>query len=515
LADWLKPIVLDGKEYRASQLRLHSFDLKKDPLSNYLGQFPSQNADLLIGYSDSIPAAIGQKPWKGKLNCHVVDFLNTRYCDSILFVQGMIHPLRWMQIDLTPIEITDSLLLPKNKPAWHKTSGKQSLQFKVNQPELNTSDTLSQANFLHILNQLRSLLTQNEVRIHSISIRGSASPEGSYKRNKNLAQARAQYVYQSLINDSIVEKKLKKYNKIQHQISSEVHTWKEVLELVKQNETDGFIPSNEMIKAKYLPFFRQVSYSIEFTVFRTLNKQELFEEFATHPDNLSEHDYYRLIQYSRTDSGSNHPTTRTFIRRALDQFPEHWWFRNEAFRMTWAQDSMDLAMQFISIKPLSRPNEITYNLALAYWEKNQLEQADQYLRECLKSSHQPLQQLAEKKWGQLLSLRGDYQCAWPIMSKEAGLNRILLRLALHQNELAYREMLVELKTPAPGNILKTEDPYFAGKEHYILAICAHRTNHLEEALFNLQTAIQINPKWKDIVSTDGDLMDLIPLLKTH
>ena len=468
----------------------------------------------MIGYKDSVPIAIGKRPWKGQLNCYVVDFKNTKYRDSVQFVRGITDPIRWLQSNLDPIEIQDSIWIPHQQPGWHRESGKQSLQFKVNRPELDTTDSLSQMRFMLILKQLRYLLEQPEVRIHSLSIRGFASPDGKQASNERLAYARAMYVFNALIQDSVVKQKLHAYPKISHQIRGQVHSWEDAFALAHAAEDTTCSSITDPRFRTYLAQLRYVAYEIEYHIYRLLSIPELTEHLHKRPEILSEHDFYRLVLHEQSNpQGKTQHATSVLLQQALTRYPSNWWFRNEIFRALWAQDSCNAGLTYLMPDSCSRPEEVNYNLALSARKRHNYTLALKYLEPCLNSSLASIRNRAELLWADIMAMEGDYPAAWSVLSKEAGINRILLRLAMHQNEEAYQEMKRELISPGTRTSLPGKEVSPAGLREYIMAICAHRTHHLEESIAYLQEAVQINPQWTETAKNDGDLMDIISLIK--
>ena len=171
------------------------------------------------------------------------------------------------------------------------TKGDVNLTFRVNKSDLNLADGDNREELNRLISRLHQVENDPNARLKSFSITGTASPEGNYERNKQLAQKRMASAM------SLIVKELNESTRrqIDMHTTASVETWDRVVYLLRADnkirESDAIqeiidkYPDNpnrqsrnvvslpfyrSLITSRYLPRLRRVSYELLFSQYRYL-----------------------------------------------------------------------------------------------------------------------------------------------------------------------------------------------------------------------------------------------------
>ncbi|MBR4565523.1 MAG: hypothetical protein IKO17_01080 [Prevotella sp.] len=311
------PIIYEGTEYHALQNKRMGYNYDK-------------NDSLSIGYNDDRVIIPGQetiitasvpmkkpnhkKMYKGPYRVSVEDYHHVYFQE---FIEGdclQINPFKLM--DFTPalgeLELSEEFKEPAQSQ-FGEAKKALNLRYDVGKFEF-IDDSLNRATLNDIIEELNSY---GKYLIH-YDIEGFASPDGTYKKNEELARKRADNAVQA-ISRGVTAKVTKP------RVSVKVCTWDEVVEeLNRRGKTEiaeaikGIIQTNKNENAVYaavkaLPDYqelvvpvlesqRKMNCSVMFRRPHILNEQEVVEQYfhdkkVPEKDrfSFSEGDYFNLL----------------------------------------------------------------------------------------------------------------------------------------------------------------------------------------------------------------------------
>ena len=189
---FMKPIILDGPEYRMTQERRMNYDLNNDPLEKLVSgtRLSDQRMDIPWNASVRIPDP------KQNYSCFAVFRLedyNTIYYEKQNKISSCNarRPLKFLEYHLDQYEMDPTLYMRRAKRELRNTATSLSLTFLLGRAELDNENPENE----RLLNQLREdlmlIVNGEDSKLKEIKVTGVSSPDGSYQTNKELAQRRA------------------------------------------------------------------------------------------------------------------------------------------------------------------------------------------------------------------------------------------------------------------------------------------------------------------------------------
>lgn len=526
---FMRPMVIDGEKYNISQDRMYGFDMTKDPLNKFIvveSDKTLKNTHI-VTYRDSLEIADTKKDYYAKVYLTVEDYNKVRKYDTLIIAKGVLNHIRFLDYCFAPMSITSGSNIPEPELRPFVDSGEAKISFKTGGRTIDTDDILNEIELRKITDRLASLKNDDVMSIKSISILGTASPEGNSKINIALANARAQEIL-NRVTEILPKETL---DQISLKSSSQVMDWNKIAELmdadgrteesaiirntIKNNKS--VIKQNVLMKKtkvykiaaeEYFPRLRSVFYTIEYAVTRPLNDDEIEELYKTSPEMMSRYNYYRLISTSKDDK-----RILKLSAEAMKLFPTFLYAANEyvaaKLRLEPVCNNIEMALSKTStttkksdeLMPVldafsitgASEYEVIWNQILAAIRDNKIDDAAQL--------YQTLGRYVDKDgtMGVIISaIQGDYKNAYEMAQPMGGLNEVLMVIALKQYNYAYKKLLKMGTSPV---VL------------YLRAITANQLDNISDAMTSMKAAIEADPRLREIARVDAMAIDLLNLIE--
>lgn len=504
---FLKPLVYDGKRYNITQERMYDFKPESDPLSRYVTlKNQSAGGDDIITWSDSVYLKNPEQDFYCDMMMAMEDYNKVFYRDTTRIARGTINPLRFFRYSILGSEVKDSTYFPTPEMQMRDTKGDVKITFRVNEStlDMNYADNRREMNAL--LAQLKQFEDNPDAAIKSFAINGTASPEGSYDHNVDLSKKRMRSAL-NIINENL-SPSTRRY--IEMTSDAKVENWEALVDILRaENENDkadeiesilkkhsGIAAQgnaikrlpyyNSVLREKYLPKLRRVSYEYITSEFRYLTDDEIAEVYATKPNTLTRYEFFRLYRYMAKTPEEK----ETYLKKALEVHPKFLVAANDLSAMYLERNEPHPELLEPFVKPGAKkiPTEAKSNLVAAYLATQQYLRADSIAEELPDTPEYHKTKLYVDV------LNGRFDNAIQEISEESPVNEVVLLLALKANDRAWT-MAQKL-----GN---------SPEEEYLKAIAANRVDEYMAAMSHLENALRLKPELRDIAKIDGDIIELL------
>ena len=502
---FLSPLVFDGQEYAITQERMYDYDVKQDPLAQYVKiKASSSRKDDLVGYNDSIYVENPNDDFRCDMMVAMENYNRVLYRDTFVIARGVVNPLRFLEYEIPGSAVKNESFFPQPEMQLRDTKGDVNLTFPVNKSQLNLNDGNNREEMNRLIARLRAVENDPNARLKSFSIAGTASPEGNYAKNEQLAQQRMSSAMELVLQE------LNESTRRQLEIGTKasVETWDRVVALLradgKSQEADAIQavidkypddPNRQsrgvvvlpfyrpLITEQYLPQLRRVSYELLFSQYRYLTDDEIKELYRENSGDLTRNEFWRL--YNMADSKAER---EAICRRALEVYPKFLVAATDLAAMLIEQGKPDaeLLVPYLGMKEI--PDETRLNQVIAWLSVGKFVQADSLAAEL------PDTGAYHKAKVYSAALNGRYEEVIQEISAESPFNEVLMLLAIKANDQAWE------KAKLLGN---------SARENYIKAVAANRVDEVVLALSYLESAFKKDPSLRDIASIDGDVLDLL------
>ena len=502
---FLSPLVFDGQEYAITQERMYDYDVKQDPLAQYVKiKASSSRKDDLVGYNDSTYVENPNDDFRCDMMVAMENYNRVLYRDTFVIARGVVNPLRFLEYGVPGSAVKNESFFPQPEMQVRDTEGDVNLTFPVNKSQLNLNDGNNREEMNRLIARLRAVENDPNARLKSFSIAGTASPEGNYAKNEQLAQQRMSSAMELVLQE------LNESTRRQLEIGTKasVETWDRVVALLradgKSQEADAIQavidkypddPNRQsrgvvalpfyrpLITEQYLPQLRRVSYELLFSQYRYLTDDEIKELYRENSGDLTRNEFWRL--YNMADSKAER---EAICRRALEVYPKFLVAATDLAAMLIEQGKPDaeLLVPYLGMKEI--PDETRLNQVIAWLTVGKFVQADSLAAEL------PDTGAYHKAKVYSAALNGRYEEVIQEISAESPFNEVLMLLAIKANDQAWE------KAKLLGN---------SARENYIKAVAANRVDEVVLALSYLESALKKDPSLRDIASIDGDVLDLL------
>lgn len=214
-------------------------------------------------------------------------------------------------------------------------NGSAFIDFPVNQTVINPSYRNNEAELAKIIGTIDSVKQNKDITIKSISIKGFASPEGSYSNNTRLAQGRTEALKEYVENlyhfgRGFIKTDFEPEDWAgleRYVIASSLAHKDEILEAIRSDKDpdtkEWIIKSkwkddyNFLLKNCY-PALRHSDYTIEYEIRSYSTADEIEPVFRTAPQNLSLEEFYILAQSFESGSEQFNDLFETAVRMYPD-----------------------------------------------------------------------------------------------------------------------------------------------------------------------------------------------------
>ena len=520
---FFRPVVIDGENYHINHQRYYSFGDSNDKLADYVVTNELNQTDHIYFYKDSLYIEPTDFEHDYKSDCFIgINGLfrketsrlggKTDYSDTLTIARGTKNPLRFLEYNIEPQDLTDTTFIPKPEMKLLMDAGVSKINFVLGKAKVDEKDPESVQNIQSIKQKIQNILNNEFATLKSIEIAGYASPEGSYKQNLALAKDRTELILKDVA--SSLDPSIAKY--VELTSTSVVEPWSKVANILRDSDPelagyidelvytysdthDRIIPHMRKHK-KYrstllnetLPSLRKVEYTLNYSEFRKLKDHEIWDRYNKKTEEISRYEYWRLI-----DTAPDSLSRYALINEGLEHYPNFTYVANELAVQLIKRDSINLDILKPSLGKKA-PDEVIYNQALMALGSREVAMADSLA--CLlpeKPSTAYLKSITA-------ALAGDYDRAYPMIASGGGLNEVLLLLCMDRNATAKTKCEEMMTLPEYSK---------NAKFWYVHAICANRHDDIFTAMISLETALGLDPELEEIARLDSDMMDVIELVR--
>lgn len=520
---YFRPVVIDGFNYHINQQRYFSFDSSKDRLADYVVTNELSQNDNIYSYKDSLYVDPKNVNNDFRSDCYIaINGLfkreNTRpgakkdYEDTLLIAKGTVNPLRFIEYNIDPQELTDTNLIPKPEMKLLMDAGVSKINFVLGKAKVDENDAESVQNIQSIKQKIQAIVNNEFATLKSIEIVGYASPEGSYKQNLSLAKARTDLILKELA--ASLDPSVAKFVDLTSE--SVVEPWSKVATMLRETDPelaayiddlvykyadthDKIIPHmrnhkkyRTFLLKEILPSLRKVEYTLNYSEFRKLKDHEIWDRYNAKTEEISRYEYWRLI-----DTAPDSLTRYSLITEGLEKYPNFTYVANDLAIQLIKKDSVNLEI----LKPsLGRraPEPVIYNQALMALGAREVAMADSLSRLL------PMNDTTAYLKSITAALAGDYEAAYPQLASRGGLNEVLLLLCMERNANALAKC---------NELMATGDYNDNAKFWYVHAVCANRAEDIFTAMTSLEMALMLDPSLEETARLDSDAMDIVDLIR--
>ena len=520
---YFRPVVIDGETYHINQQRYFAFDSSLDKLADYVVTNELNKTDHIYSYKDSLYIEPKNFDHDYRSDCYIgINGLfrketalfggKTDYTDTIMIARGTVNPLRFLEYNIEPQELTDTNFIPKPEMKLLMDAGVSKINFVLGKAKVDESDPESVKNINSIKEKIQSIVNNEFATLKSIEIIGYASPEGTYKQNLSLAEDRTELILKELAGS--LDPAIAKY--VDLTSKSIVEPWSKVAAMLKDEEPelsqyiddlvykysdthDRIIPHmrkhgkyRSVLLNSTLPSLRKVEYILNYSEFRKLKDFEIWDRYNAKTEEISRYEYWRLI-----DTATDSLTRYRLINEGLEKYPNFTYVANDLAVQLIKQDSVNLDILKPSIGRKT-PDPVIYNQALMALGAREVAMADSLARLL------PTDDASAYLKSITAALAGDFEGAYPMISDRGGLNEVLLLLCMERNANALSKCNEMMTLPEYNK---------NAKFWYIHAVCANRMEDVFTAMTSLEMALMLDPDLEEIARLDSDAMDVIELIR--
>lgn len=315
---YLKPTVMDGGEYRLTQLRRMNYNPALDPLNRWISPDTLTASAQIVNWADTIYLEDPSKNYQVKGIIQLEDY-NLPYFrkDYFLASSRLRRPLRFLEYSMDPYMLDPEQYRERARREKRNTAGNMSLTFMVGKAQLSADDEAGRRQIDSIKTVLLDIIHGEGSQLKEFHITGTASPDGPYAGNVNLAKKRMEYALNQIV--SVLPKAVR--DRVYMTTSASVAPWTAVAELL---EADSLMVQAKAIRdivsanpgtpdrqwgkiralpyyrsliVNYLPRLRSVRYQYGYEIFRELTPAEIMERYRSDEDYRSGKKKFALYEY--------------------------------------------------------------------------------------------------------------------------------------------------------------------------------------------------------------------------
>lgn len=507
----MKPIVFDGKEYNLTQSRMYDFDISRDSLSPYITVANDSTKSRekstrgnIIPYHDSIYVQNSKHDFACDVFMGIENYKYKVYGDTSTIAKGTVNPLRFLSYKFASFAITDSAYFPKGEMQLRDGKGDINLIFSLGSSVLDTENPTNKSELARLNTQLKEIENGKGTQLRDFTIRGLASPDGSYKGNIKLAKARMQ----SSLNMIVAQLNAETRKELKVGSDAKVASWDDLIKLLRKdslkseaNEIQDILDRQRGEKAtylairhlpfykntlegKYLPKLRKSEYSYMYTLYRHLTTEEIQELYNKDYKQLSRFEFWKLY-----NSKTNSDERAKICAQALQVYPNFMMAANDlaVYHINKGESNDSILEPFAGSKA---PKEVNMNQVIALLDCGRFAKADTL------TNYIPDMEETRLLRAITRALNGKYKENFSTIAETGKRNEVLMLLAMKQNEEALKGA--------------EELPEDEAMTFYLRATCLNRLDRADEAYDALKQAFEMDPSLKKIAKADGDVNNLLP-----
>lgn len=315
---YLKPTVMDGQEYRVTQLRRMNYNADNDPLNRWLSPDTLTSAAQIVNWADTIYLENPSKNYQVKGIIQLEDY-NLPYFKKEYFLASsrLRRPLRFLEYSMEPYMLDPEQYRERAKREKRNTAGNMSLNFMVGKAQLAADDEEGRRQIDSVKSVLLDIIHGEGSQLKEFHITGTASPDGPYAGNMNLAKKRMEYAQNQIV--SVLPKNVR--DRVYMTTTATVAPWTAVAELLEADSLTveakairdivsnnpgapdrqwgkiRALPYYRSLIVNYLPRLRSVRYQYGYEIFRELTPEEILERYRNDEDYRSGRKKFALYEY--------------------------------------------------------------------------------------------------------------------------------------------------------------------------------------------------------------------------
>lgn len=315
---YLKPTVMDGQEYRVTQLRRMNYNADNDPLNRWLSPDTLTSAAQIVNWADTIYLENPSKNYQVKGIIQLEDY-NLPYFKKEYFLASsrLRRPLRFLEYSMEPYMLDPEQYRERAKREKRNTAGNMSLNFMVGKAQLAADDEEGRRQIDSVKSVLLDIIHGEGSQLKEFHITGTASPDGPYAGNMNLAKKRMEYALNQIV--SVLPKNVR--DRVYMTTTTTVAPWTAVAELLEADSLKveakairdivsnnpgtpdrqwgkiRALPYYRSLIVNYLPRLRSVRYQYGYEIFRELTPEEILERYRNDEDYRSGRKKFALYEY--------------------------------------------------------------------------------------------------------------------------------------------------------------------------------------------------------------------------
>lgn len=504
---YLNPVIVDGKQYAITQERMYDWNESRDTLTTFQRVKPIPNStESVIFINDSLRLDNPNDDYMCVVMTSLENYNRILYTRSFEIARGTVNPLRFLSYNLTPMGMNEAKYLPTPEMELRDASGEVNLLFPVGKSKLDMSLGNNTEELNTMIAELKKIEQDPNATLKSFTIYGSASPEGRYELNKELADARMKSAMDKVL--SSIDPELRKNAEISSYAN--VATWEEVVSMMRADGLDNeaamvqnVIDRNQngetrsramtqlpfyrsLIAEKYLPRLRRVNYSIVSSGYRPLTDEEIAALYQTNPSGLSKYQFYRYYSPLKGEEREK------ALRYALAAHPDFVVAATDLSEMMLARNENPIEILdpfFVDAKKWKKlPVSTRLNMGTACLNNMEFSRADEII------STLPDNDDTHKAIIYAAAQNGRFNDVIQEIEEDSPMNEVLLLLAIKENTRAWD---------------KAQKLGGSAVEEYVKAIAANRVDKSLEASSHLEKALKMDPTLLEVAKIDGDVLDLL------
>lgn len=553
---YLKPTVMDGQEYRVTQLRRMNYNADNDPLNRWLSPDTLTSAAQIVNWADTIYLENPSKNYQVKGIIQLEDY-NLPYFKNEYFLASsrLRRPLRFLEYSMEPYMLDPEQYRERAKREKRNTAGNMSLNFMVGKAQLAADDEEGRRQIDSVKSVLLDIIHGEGSQLKEFHITGTASPDGPYAGNMNLAKKRMEYALNQIV--SVLPKNVR--DRVYMTTTATVAPWTAVAELLEADsltvEAEAIrdivsnnpgtpdrqwgkiraLPYYRSLIVNYLPRLRSVRYQYGYEIFRELTPEEILERYRNDEDYRSGrkkfalYEYWHLFQlvkepeeleklYKRAYDESIEANGRPWIL-AANSLAASYIVRGVA-DTTLLRDFIDLQTPVVNYYlmrmngngyEIVNPEAVVANQMIMYVMTNNFRKAGQLTNILPDNDRNRLVRAyalclgGYYKGGNTPEQRRRAREVFETVSESSPLNKVVLCLAM--NTKTYDSLAEEAMSALPGNSALTD---------YLWAVIYGRKGARTQDFMDdmasedyLVACFHKDPSYIDIAAGDGDIVETI------
>lgn len=337
-----RPSVYDGKEYALTQERKMGYDMDRDPLRPYIKAEALTTRAMNLGWTDTIIVPDPNRNYSCFAIVNLEDYSASNSRTYQINTCQTKRPMKFLQYNLFSEQMDPLQHKERAQIEKRNTSDKIQLSFLINSDQL--TDTPENKQSLAMLrNKLKEIAESPGTVLKEFHVAGTASPDGHYSSNLNLAERRMRKIEQE-ITSILPQYTLERVYRNPH---AEVAPWEEVVKLLERDGKSTEAGKVKEILAKhkdigaqgralkqldwystvivpYLDELRVVNYNCLYEIYREPNDEEVMAQYREKglKGSYTRYEYWKLFQLI-TDEKELEALYRRAYEESLEQ--KHPW----------------------------------------------------------------------------------------------------------------------------------------------------------------------------------------------